>query len=102
KVAPDSPRAPLVRGTLPKAAEVFKPRAEMPAGHPPVAQSELPAGPTPEQVRNMQEAAANTERTPELEKGLDALLAEGETALDQGKYQEARDAIVRVMPMRPG
>ena len=38
----------------------------------------------------------------ELEKGLDALLAEGEIALDQGKYQEARDAIVRVMPMRPG
>src|SRR5205085_4998207 len=88
KVAPDSPRAPLVRETLPKAAEVFKPRAEQ--------------GPTPEQVRNMQEAVANTERTPELEKGLDALLAEGETALDQGKYQEARDAIVRVMPMRPG
>jgi len=36
-----------------------------------------------------------------LEKGLDDLTAQAERLLDQGKYQEARDAIVRVMPMRP-
>jgi len=127
KVAPDSPRAPIVRDTLPRADEVFKPKAQaqMPPGHPPVAQSDLPPGhppigggqpgapmshtgagsapgePSAEEIRNLQEAVANTERTPELEKGLDALLAQSEKELDQGRYQEARDAVVRVMPMRP-
>ena len=139
KVAPDSPRAPLVRDSLPKADEIFKPRpegqlppghpglpqeGELPPGHPALAQldGELPPGhpgpsggqpgspmnhsgsaaePTPDQIQNLQEAVQNTERTPELEKGLDDLLAEGEKDLDEGKYQEARDAVVRVMPMRP-
>jgi len=49
----------------------------------------------------MAEAVNGTQRTPELEKGLDDLVTEGEKNLDQGKYQEARDAVVRVMPMRP-
>ena len=128
KVAPDSPRAPIVRDALPRAEEVFKPKAQaqMPPGHPPVAENDLPPGhppigggqpgapmshagtgrgasgePSAEEIRNLQEAVANTERTPELEKGLDELLAQGEKDLDQGKYQEARDAMVRVMPMRP-
>jgi len=116
EVAPDSPRAAIVRETLPKAEEVFKPKAQaLPPGHPQVAQDQLPpghpplrgqeptahAGPSAEEVQNMAEAAQNTERTPELEKGLDELLAEGERDLEQGKYQEARDAVVRVMPMRP-
>lgn len=132
KVAPDSPRAAIVRETLPKADEVFKPRPEgeaaaqgdLPPGHPPVARNDLPPGhppiegnqpgapmshggapaaaePTSEEVKNLEEAVANTERTPELEKGLDELLAESEKDLDQGRYQEARDAAVRVMPMRP-
>jgi len=142
KVAPDSPRAAIVRETLPKAEEIFKPRPaqaqaasgqQLPPGHPPIAQNDLPAGhppiasgqagaplaggqpgapmahagqgpvaePTAEEVKNLEEAVANTERTPELEKGLDDLLTEGEKALDQGRYQDARDAVVRVMPMRP-
>ena len=125
KVAPDSPRASIVRETLPRADEVFKPRAQatMPPGHPQVGQDQLPpghppvagnqpgapmshggsapTGPSPEEMRNLQEAVANTERTPELEKGLDELLAQGERDLDQDRYQEARDAVVRVMPMRP-
>jgi tetratricopeptide (TPR) repeat protein len=136
KVAPDSPRASIVRETLPKADEMFKPRPEgqgaatpvaqddLPPGHPPIPGNDLPAGhppvgggqpgapmnhsgdqasaqPTPEEMRNLQEAVANTERTPELEKGLDELLAQSEKDLDQGRYQEARDAVVRVMPMRP-
>jgi tetratricopeptide (TPR) repeat protein len=125
--APDSPRAPLVRDSLAKADEIFKPHPEgaLPIGHPSVAQQDerLPPGhpavvggrpgspmnhsgalaePTPEEIRNLQEAAQNTERTPELEKGLDDLLVEGEKDLDEGKYQDARDAVVRVMPMRPG
>ena len=125
EVAPESPRAPMVRDTLPRADEVFKPRAQMPPGHPPVAQNDLPPGhppigggqpgapmshagtgnapgePSAEEIRNLQEAVANTERTPELEKGLDALLEQSEKELDRGRYQEARDAVVRVMPMRP-
>ncbi|HEY5676915.1 MAG TPA: tetratricopeptide repeat protein, partial [Myxococcales bacterium] len=55
----------------------------------------------PEEMKNMQEAVENTQMTPELQKGLDELLTEGEKDLDQGKYQDARDAVVRVMPMRP-
>ena len=126
QVAPDSPRAPLVRDSLPRADEIFKPRPEggLPPGHPDLGQQGQavqpgrpgPSGgqpgapmnhsgaapePTPEEMRNLTEAVQNTERTPELEKGLDDLLAEGEKALDAGKYQEARDAVVRVMPMRP-
>ena len=57
--------------------------------------------PSAEEIRNLQEAVANTERTPQLEKGLDALLEQSEKELDRGRYQEARDAVVRVMPMRP-
>jgi len=126
EVAPDSPRAAVVRQTLPNADEMFKPRPEgaMPPGHPPAGGSAVPAGhppiaggqpgapmshtggapapePTAEEMRNVEEAIANTQRTPALEKGLDDLLAEGEKHLDAGRYQEARDAVVRVMPMRP-
>ena len=120
KVAKDSPRAAIVRETLPKADEIFKPRpqaqpgggnapaaeSDLPVGHPKVSRDGFPAGhppaePTAEEMRNLEEAVANTERTPELEKGLDELLAQSERDLDQGRYQEARDAVVRVMPMRP-
>ncbi|MGE5048342.1 MAG: tetratricopeptide repeat protein [Deltaproteobacteria bacterium] len=106
EVAPDSPRAPLVRETLPKADQLFKARPEVPPGQTPAAQqpgqrSGEPAEPTAEEMKNMEEAVEHTERTPELEKGLDQLLAEGERDLDEGKYQDARDAVVRVMPMRP-
>jgi len=102
-VAPDSPRAPLVKDSLPRADEIFAPKAQaaagggppMPPGHPDVAPAQLPS------VQAVAEAAQNTERTPELETGLDQLTAQAESLLDQGKYQEARDAIVRVMPMRP-
>jgi Flp pilus assembly protein TadD len=55
----------------------------------------------PNTMAQVADAVANTERTPELEKGLDKLTADAESLLDQGKYQEARDAMVRVMPMRP-
>ncbi len=128
-VAPDSPRAALVKDSLPRADEIFAPKAQaggaMPPGHPDVsgqlppghpaiagnapsapmahrgaAPEELPAV-DPQHLQAVAEAAQNTERTPELEKGLDQLTARAEALLDQGKYQEARDTIVRVMPMRP-
>jgi tetratricopeptide (TPR) repeat protein len=117
QVAPDHPRAVLVKDSLPRVEEIFKPRpaSALPQGHPQVTQNDLPpsdpplpglapmahAGPSAEEVRNIADAVQNTERTPELEKGLDQLLAEGEKNLDEGRYQEARDAVVRVMPMRP-
>lgn len=112
EVAPDSPRAPLVRETLPKADELFKARPEAPAGQAQAPQqprspaqrsgeAEPAKEPSAEEMKNLEEAVEHTERTPELEKGLDQLLSEGERDLDQGKYQDARDAVVRVMPMRP-
>ena len=130
-VAPDSPRAPIVKESLPRADEIFAPKREvaqggalppghpdvgtqLPAGHPPIGGNAPNAptahsGATPEQrpdvssqeLQAVAEAAANTERTPELEKGLDDLTAQAEKLLDDGNYQEARDTIVRVMPMRP-
>ncbi|MFL5312819.1 MAG: tetratricopeptide repeat protein [Myxococcales bacterium] len=131
-VAPDSPRATLVKESLPRAEEIFAPKApaaatdgsmtpghpdvsaRLPSGHPPVERN-APDAPmadrgttpgqraevSPQELQAVAEAAQNTERTPELEKGLDQLTAQAESLLDQGKYQEARDAIVRVMPMRP-
>ena len=50
-VAPDSPRAPLVKDSLPRADEIFAPKAQaaagggppMPPGHPDVAPAQLPS-----------------------------------------------------------
>jgi tetratricopeptide (TPR) repeat protein len=129
-VAPDSPRAALVKDSLPRAEEIFTPKAQaaggpMPRGHPDVSGQLPPGHPqiggsapdapmahrgatpeerpdvSPQELQAVAEAAQNTERTPELEKGLDELTAQAEALLDQGKYAEARDSIVRVMPMRP-
>jgi Flp pilus assembly protein TadD len=80
--------------SLPRAEEIFAPK-------PPAATSEERAAVTPQELQAVAEAARNTERTPALEKGLDLLTAQAESLIDHGKYQEARDAIVRVMPMRP-
>src|SRR4051812_43604579 len=123
-VAPDHPRADLVRKSLPRADEIFaKPKEVAQAGglppghpvpenHPPVGGND-PAAPMahsgapsdrvdPNAIAGVADAVKNTERTPELERGLDKLTVQAEQLLDQDKYQEARDAIVRVMPMRPG
>jgi tetratricopeptide (TPR) repeat protein len=156
QVAPDHPRADIVRESLPKADELFAPKpvdavaagaqggsGALPPGHPPLpsgsddgrprsatspetaagekiagnmpgapmahrgaAPGEPAAagqgqGPSPEMVRNVADAAAQTERTPQLESGLDDLTTQAEALLDQGKYQDARDHMVRVMPFRP-
>jgi len=123
-VAPDNPRADLVRKSLPRADEMFaKPKevasaGGLPPGHPvpenhpavggndtaaPMAHSGAPSDRVdPNAVAAIADAVKNTERTPELEQGLDKLTAQAEQLLDQDKYQDARDAIVRVMPMRPG
>ncbi len=121
-VAPEHPRAALVKENLPKVDQLFAPvanKAELPPGHPSTAAQTNQApgaepqghstndpvheqgGPSAEQVKNLAEAAQNTERTPALEKSLDESLARGEALLDEGKYAEARSSLIQVMPMRP-
>jgi len=58
-------------------------------------------GPTPEQVRQMAEAAQNMPRTPEVEQGFAKLVEQGEEHLVHGRYQEALDAYKRVVPFQP-
>ena len=169
EVAPQHPRAAIVRENLPKADKLFTPQPQeaaqnagggnlppghpsiegqasvgpvrpdavgqpLPPGHPPLegngagaggmpaaggpsgpmtgnrpgapmahsgAQAIAAGGPSPEAVAAMAEAVGQTERTPELEKGLDDLTAAAEADLDAGKYADARGKIVRVMPLRP-
>src|SRR5919108_4035530 len=113
-VAPDSPRASVVKASLPRADRIFAPKAavaggalppghpdvngqlppghpdvagQLPAGHPPIGGSasnapmahrgatpEERADVSPQELQAVAEAAQNTERTPELEKGLDDLI----------------------------
>jgi tetratricopeptide (TPR) repeat protein len=58
-------------------------------------------GPTPEQVRQMAEAAQNMPRTPEVEQGFAKLVEQGEEHLAHGRYQDALDAYKRVVPFQP-
>ena len=156
EVAPEHPRAAIVKESLPKADELFTPKPAaplvagggnaLPAGHPPIAAGQpspgpvrpdaqlppnhppldgaapgtvggnmpnapmahsgdqavpAPQGPSVETVAAMEDALRQTERTPEMEKGLDELCNQAEVDLDAGKYTEARGKIVRVMPLRP-
>jgi tetratricopeptide (TPR) repeat protein len=55
----------------------------------------------PPLTKEMMEAVQNTERTPELEAGLQKLVEEGEEHLARGRYQEALGAYTRVMPFWP-
>ncbi|MBX7097668.1 MAG: hypothetical protein K1X89_08150 [Myxococcaceae bacterium] len=52
---------------------------------------------TPEMIEAMQ----NVERTPELEQGLQKLVADAEGLLAKGQYQQALDAYKRVVPVQP-
>ncbi len=47
------------------------------------------------------ESIRNTERTPELERGLAKLVEEGEEHLAHQRYQDALDAYKRVVPFQP-
>ena len=47
------------------------------------------------------QAIQNTERTPELQKGLADLVEQGEDALSKGQYQTALEAYRRVVPFEP-
>ena len=110
------PDHPPVGGQAPGAAQ----QGELPPNHPPIGSAAAPGaggeptadavpndaanpegGPTAEQVKNVAEAVANTERTPALEQTFDAAITKGEQLLDQGNYVEARSALLLAMPMRP-
>ncbi len=83
-VAPDSPRAALVRENLPKAETLF-------AAH-------APKGPAPEEVQAIAEAAQNTPVEAGDLAAFSKILDDGEKLLDAGKFDEARSQFIRVLP----
>ncbi len=107
---PNLPQSPQARALLARTEELLRagrvrkleaararaaPVADVASG--PRASNEAPPPLSAETV----EAIRNTERTPELEKGLAALVEQGEEALSQGQYQAALDAYRRVVPFEP-
>lgn len=111
-VAPEHPRAALVRDTLPKVDQIFGPRpdpnAAHAAPHPAVAGGSgtmAPAMAEPSGVAPLDpatvKAVQGTEITPEFAATLDQLLALGEQHVAAGKWQDALDTLRGVMPYRP-
>ena len=107
---PDAGPARATASAMPPGHPSLGDQGALPSGHPPLAPSGVPAagaapgaegGPTPEQVRNVAEAVANADRSPELEKSFDEAIVKGEKLLDQGNFAEARSALLPAMPMRP-
>jgi tetratricopeptide (TPR) repeat protein len=106
---PTAPQAPGARALLSRTEELLragglkKLEAARPKSAPPpgpaaaTANNESPPALSAETV----DAIQNTERTPELEKGLRELVEEGEEALSKGQYQAALDAYRRVVPFQP-
>jgi tetratricopeptide (TPR) repeat protein len=105
---PNIPQAPQARALLRRTEELLRagglskfeairPKPAPAAEVAPRAANEAPPPLSPEAV----EAIRNTERTPELEKGLAELVAQGEEALSKGQYQAALDAYRRVVPFQP-
>jgi len=103
KVAPNHPRADLVRKTLPRIDQLFGPNAN--AGHPPTGdgqpgEDEEPAA-APQLPAGMMQAMQNVQHTPEMDAQLDKTTEEGEALLQKQQWQEALDTFKRVMPLRP-
>jgi tetratricopeptide (TPR) repeat protein len=110
KVAPDHPRAQIVRETMPRIEELFgaheaPPMAGHPStgGHPQVAgdSDTAPAAAPAPLAPGMAEAFQNTPMTPELEKQLAQSTTDAEAALAKGQWQDALDLFKRVMPYQP-
>jgi tetratricopeptide (TPR) repeat protein len=106
---PNTPQTPQARALLTRTEELLRagglskseaarPKAAAPAVAPaPAGPNEAPPALSAETV----EAIRNTERTPELKKGLAELVEQGEAALAKGEYQAALDAYRRVVPFEP-
>ena len=98
EVAPDSPRAALVKENLPKADTIFAKRAPPPSKASGEANGETGGGPSAEEVSAMAEAAQNTPAEKTDLADFTKILDEGDKLLDEGKADEARAQYVRVMP----
>jgi tetratricopeptide (TPR) repeat protein len=107
---PSIPQAPQARLLLARTDELLhaggatklaaaRPRPAAPSAGPgaPPPSNASPPPLSPEAV----DAIRNTERTPELQKGLADLVEQGEEALVKGQYQAALDAYRRVVPFQP-
>jgi Flp pilus assembly protein TadD len=106
---PNLPQAPQARALLGRTEELLRagglkkfaavrPKAPSAEATPtPNVSNAAPPPLSPETV----EAISNTERTPELEKGLLDLVEQGEEALGKSQYQAALDAYRRVVPFQP-
>ena len=113
KVAPNHPRAQIVRETLPRIDQLFGPKAQVALANPPAGAGGLPEGHPPAGGDGGAMAAApalapgtmaamqQVPRTPALEKQLDDTLAQGEELLQQKKWQAALETFKQVMPLRP-
>ena len=107
---PNLPQSPQARALLARTEELLragglskylatrpKPTpAASAAASPRPGNDSLPAL-SPETVQAIQ----STERTPELQKGLQDLVEQGEEALSKGQYQTALEAYRRVVPFEP-
>ena len=108
---PNIAQAPQARALLARTEELLRAGglAKYTAAHPksapaaagtaaaPAAQPDSLPALNPETV----EAIRSTERTPELQKGLQDLVEQGEEALGKGQYQAALEAYRRVVPFEP-
>lgn len=105
RVAPDHPRAAIVRETLPRIDELFgahPPPADAPAtaAGPSPARGAEPEGPGPLPA-GVEQAMQHVPMTPESAAVLDQKLADGDVLLARGDWQAALDAFKAVMPLRP-
>lgn len=107
---PNTPQTPQAKALLRRTEELLragglsKSEAARPKVAPPVAVASGTVGPNeapPALSAETVEAIQNTERTPELKKGLAELVEQGEEALGKREYQAALDAYRRVVPFEP-
>lgn len=99
-VAPDHPRAEIVRSTLPQVKTLFGRRDPRPV-HEPDGPPSLGGAPLAPLAPGVAEAMAQVELTPELNDQLDATIVAGEALLEEERWQEALDTFLPVMPVRP-
>lgn len=108
EIAPDHPRAEIVRSTLPQVPALFGPRPEPGRVHPSQGEPVMPGAtaasggePLAPLAPGVAEAMAKVELTPELNAELDDKIVQGEALLEQKQWQKALDTFMPVMPIRP-
>jgi tetratricopeptide (TPR) repeat protein len=99
KVAPDHPRAALVRETIPRIEELFGAKPGM-EGRPAMADQGSGAS-APMLPPGMADSMQQVKHTPEMDAQLDKTTEAGEELLKKGEWQQALDTFKQVMPLRP-